>query len=1337
MLALLGVLSALAAPHWSEAPPLTAPPEQIRAAASAEVLALVHKPDEPEPDVHILLDELTVEVADDGTWKEVRRTVFEPLTAEAATAWGTWHTPWDTWRESRPRLEARVMQADGDVYTLDSALVAEAAAGQDPLLLTDSKKLQAPLPQIEAHAIVEQVMTIDRVEPMLAGQFFLSAYLERQSPIERVVVHIEAPKAMKLHTALVEVPAELDKKKKGERQTLDLLLTDVRPVPARPSAAPVGTPRYRTLYVSSAPDWATVSKAYADLVASQLDPAGLEAMVAPLKGKSRDAILSGALDAVVSRVRYTGVLFGQNRIVPNPPSATLQRGFGDCKDQATFLVSLLRAAGVPASLALLHASSPEDVPEDVPMVAGFDHAIVYVPGDDPRWIDPTEPYESSMFTPAALQGHKALVIGPDTTGLTPIPYTKASQSVWRETLTYTLPYRGKGSAVEDVEATGMISANNRTIYRLLGDDERAALQQRAENVLGSKVVRAAEVTPSPAIQAAWRSHVEAEELSTAYSYLTGALVSPWAFHGAIYLPSEVLSPPPPVAEGEAPPERFPLEFTPYVYEMTLKVRFPEELDPQLVPQQDTWEAGTVRIQREVTKAPGELTIHVLLDAGTGKLSVEDTDKLAEIFKKLEVWPSNGISFNHSIWNKYTDGHGGEALQQMRATVEAHPDDAVRRADLVRMYMAAGLVDVARREFAPIRKEDLAEVRFVEAALDARDPYGRYLRGGFDRDEAIRGARKALALDPDHDEARNLLIDLLERNDEGAWLGDGSDPCGAAEALEVYVVDRGDNSRGEEFIKVALRCPEHEALDKWLETVSGTPITSARVVLDTQKKGVDATVRAMAQSGQLRTEWAGVAAAMFQLADLGRFDDALALASASKGWLSADEQQRMVRVVDYLKQLQGAATRPADPSTAEGALLTLFRASGTGRREAFEPSLAQGYSTPEEHEQLVHYFSLRGENSSPRMLATTLIGMSTFKPEGDAKTGYRVAWRMESGTSQMQGQLYLIPVKGKLLVLTEAGELAPVARYAAMLAKKGEAATAMTWLGWAAEGYGQTSARAPLERQAWLHLLRLADPARPATVELAALALECEREPTAALVDRITALRAELTEPERQVQIDRVLMGAYASLDEPAQVLPVVDRLLAAFPDEPSLVLSRLGALAFVNPDEAERGLKALDPLRTDPSRMTSVAASVAMARGNYTEAADLMKVLGDRGVKYGQNNSLWFALFTETLPTDLSERVGRFAKDLGETDVSSQHTVAAVKAATGDLLGASALLQTALDQGWALPGDLDIWSMVRELIAEQAGERELAITAYKASPSRPSQADDLARRRLEVLGAKR
>ena len=145
----------------------------------------------------------------------------------------------------------------------------------------------------------------------------------------------------------------------------------------------------------------------------------MKAVVDPLiAGKKTVAEKEAAIvDYLDREVRYTGIEFGEAAIVPHDPAETLAKKYGDCKDKATLLVVMLRAAGIPAYVALLSVESRMDVPADLPGMGMFDHAIVYVPGKNPIWIDATDRYAQLGQIPMGDQGRLALITSDATTAL--------------------------------------------------------------------------------------------------------------------------------------------------------------------------------------------------------------------------------------------------------------------------------------------------------------------------------------------------------------------------------------------------------------------------------------------------------------------------------------------------------------------------------------------------------------------------------------------------------------------------------------------------------------------------------------------------------------------------------------------------------------------------------------------------------------------------------------------------------------------------------------------------------------------------------------------------------
>ncbi len=100
------------------------------------------------------------------------------------------------------------------------------------------------------------------------------------------------------------------------------------------------------LHVSTQQSWAAVGDYYWSLAKDQLapSPALIETArkIAERAGADPAVRVGAAYDLVVSQTRYVGLELGIHGYKPYPVSEVLARGFGDCKDKASLLVSLLR-----------------------------------------------------------------------------------------------------------------------------------------------------------------------------------------------------------------------------------------------------------------------------------------------------------------------------------------------------------------------------------------------------------------------------------------------------------------------------------------------------------------------------------------------------------------------------------------------------------------------------------------------------------------------------------------------------------------------------------------------------------------------------------------------------------------------------------------------------------------------------------------------------------------------------------------------------------------------------------------------------------------------------------
>ncbi len=188
------------------------------------------------------------------------------------------------------------------------------------------------------------------------------------------------------------------------------------------------------VHVSTFRSWAEMGRWYAQLIRPQLelDSALRQALVHLLANATTDEQKIRAIHQfVVRNTHYVALEFGIYSYRPYPVSDTYARRFGDCKDKASLMMALLRAAGIDAELALVRTRRLGDVREQPASIAIFNHAIVYVPGYD-LWLDGTAEYAGLHELPLEDQGAQALTVGLDGSAqFRRIPVTRPDENYTR------------------------------------------------------------------------------------------------------------------------------------------------------------------------------------------------------------------------------------------------------------------------------------------------------------------------------------------------------------------------------------------------------------------------------------------------------------------------------------------------------------------------------------------------------------------------------------------------------------------------------------------------------------------------------------------------------------------------------------------------------------------------------------------------------------------------------------------------------------------------------------------------------------------------------------------
>ena len=169
-------------------------------------------------------------------------------------------------------------------------------------------------------------------------------------------------------------------------------------------------------------DWIEVGRDYLKQIDSLLKPdPKAKAIATEIAGKlkSDEEKIRALTGYVQKNVTYQAIEFGRRARIPKPAERVVASRYGDCKDQALLLYQLLKSAGVPAQLALVHSDS--DVEASLPSLDQFNHMIVRLPGQKAAFVDSTSMVLPAGMLPPSLFHRQALVLYPDKPKLERVP----------------------------------------------------------------------------------------------------------------------------------------------------------------------------------------------------------------------------------------------------------------------------------------------------------------------------------------------------------------------------------------------------------------------------------------------------------------------------------------------------------------------------------------------------------------------------------------------------------------------------------------------------------------------------------------------------------------------------------------------------------------------------------------------------------------------------------------------------------------------------------------------------------------------------------------------------
>jgi transglutaminase-like putative cysteine protease/Flp pilus assembly protein TadD len=1328
-------------------------------------------------EVTVLLSEERFAFDSDGKLTNTHHLIYRIENEDGVKGWAETSGEWEPWRQAKPAIRARVITADGTVHMLDPKTLNDVPVQEEqPELYSDRRSYGGPLPAVAAGAIVEEEIVTRDTAPYFVGGTVERHLVAWNVPVYHARVVFSHPESLPLRYQPKLLPdATIKKSIENGQETITIENGFLGPYPEKRDHLPADVVPYAEIEFGTGISWQKVAEEYARLTNDKLRLSDVQPLLAKInsRGASRGELIVRIVAALHKNVRYTGVEFDQASLIPQFPSETLKRKYGDCKDKAALLVTMLRAAGIPANLALLDTGPGQDINVDLPGMGMFDHAIVYLPAsgnDAEMWIDATDEYARPGDLPYMDYGRWALIVDEKTTSLKKIPELTAAQNVHRELREFTLPEFGLADIVEKDEQTGPRESEFREFYS--GDAKK--LRQSSEDYVKREYL---------ADSLTSLNHGDLEDVSKPFSvtYVAKGKRGSTDFESASMavriedlfygLPQYFTSDDDEEQDKEnasgkeeraerKPPRAWDWQIEPFINEWDYKISAPPGFKLRALPEAKELQLGPARLSQKFTANDEGTIVQAVLRFENEKprLTITEAKALREAVVRAQKTDPIFVIFDPVGLSLIAAGKVKEGLAAYHDLARLHPKEALHRIQLARALLDLGLAESARnaaREAIALEPKS-AQAYSTLGWILQHDLIGRRFEKGFDYDGAVAAYRKAKEFDPKDKDIRTNLAILLESDSDGVRYSEKSHLREAiAEFKELKQMDKDYMARYEDNVLYDLwYARDYKGL---LEAASALPGTQSRKTLIVAALAADqGPEAAIKKSFELTTEEQGRSKVLIDAGSLllrqRKYPETAELFSAgSHGQPNASQIATSVAVFKKTRPYQEIAVGAEDPRSAIQRIFITLLSNNIVTPDTYKPLFSRYVTARSEFSDVSDFqrsmSQLRFQLKKTGLPLETLldITLSNFRYvlDGDENFGYRISLDVPGAATE---DAYVVPEDGSWKIAdfhASASELPEELAWQSLAClQKHDVAHARKWLDWARERIHINEGDDALSGQPFPHFWTKGQEGDETAIRTASLVLMPSKELKGEyLADLIRARDAAKNDDDRR-RLNLVLAHAYAAQQQWSKLLEVSEKLMASVPES---------YIAFHFVEQAYAGLNRLEDWdrllqsrlqhHPDDAEYIRSASRLEVYYNRYEKARELLKGLIERGkaTEIDMNGYAWDALLTSAPPDEDAVEMARRASDLTKnSNFSILHTLACLYADTGKGRQAREVLLKAMTAADLEEPNSAVWFGFGE-IADQYGEIEAARTLYsrveKSKMEAPGTNYSLAQKRLEALRA--
>jgi tetratricopeptide (TPR) repeat protein len=444
----------------------------------------------------ILLRNVVTKVNPDGTSSRFQQEIARVENDEGRKDLGTDSIYFQGGEQKAAFKVARVYRKGGEVEDAPVSETTGSGGGEFARYEAHSVEVSSTL---EVGDVVEIQSRIDDLKQGFFGDYFGTdeRFAEFEKPIDRMRFVVIAPKEKQLYVHKTGLDDVKDEVRTDEAKKVTIRSWEKKAI-AKIEREPHMTWDQEVLpkvQVSTFGDWNTFAKWYWGLVKKQQEADdSIKAKVAELTKdcKTDEDKIRKIYEFVVTDIRYNSAWeFGVHGFKPYNATSIYARKFGDCKDKATLINTMLGEVGIKSYPVLIFGANPRGK-EDLalPLMHHFNHCISYVPGakdGQGMWLDGTAQYHPFDTLPTMDYGATTLIIEPDKGELKTIPFRGPEANLEREHHEVTIKADGGADVRSVFEGTGDFNWYHRETLATKGRRQEVIEQRIGRHFSGAKV----------------------------------------------------------------------------------------------------------------------------------------------------------------------------------------------------------------------------------------------------------------------------------------------------------------------------------------------------------------------------------------------------------------------------------------------------------------------------------------------------------------------------------------------------------------------------------------------------------------------------------------------------------------------------------------------------------------------------------------------------------------------------------------------------------------------------------------------------------------------------------